>query len=99
MGAKHANDTSFGGSKGNKPGRKKGDPTNIGVLPEVFRKRMALIAARNRTAANVERILDDADHPQFMKALEFAATRGYGKPAETVEHKGTVGVKVIFGKE
>jgi hypothetical protein len=41
---------------------------------------MRLIASREKTVKNVEAILNDSDHRQFTKALEFAADRGYGKP-------------------
>lgn len=78
--------TSFGQKSGNKGG--KGPPKGSGGRPlAIYQKRMQLAAQ----AAQVEKILKDPDHPQFMKALEFAANRGFGKVAETIEHTGADG--------
>lgn len=87
--------TSFGGKSGNKKGRgpAKGAP-NAGALPATFKNRMALLAARAKTAKNIESILDDPKHPQFMKALEFAADRGYGRVEQPQTHTGSVEIIV-----
>jgi hypothetical protein len=82
---RRASATSFGQSKGNRPGRKKGDPTNVGVLPATFRNRMALIASRMRTVNELEKILENRDHAAFMKAMEFVTERGFGKVPSAVD--------------
>lgn len=56
-----------------------------GADPQAFKTRMALIAARAKTAKNLEAILDDPDHPQFMKAVEFTSDRGFGKVPASVD--------------
>jgi len=42
-------------------------------------------------------ILKDPNHPHFMKALEFAATRGYGKETDRIEGRVNLarGVMVV----
>lgn len=51
---------------------------------------MRILASRAKTVKNVEQILDDADHRQFAKVLEFAADRGYGKPVSAEDVKERV---------
>jgi hypothetical protein len=41
--------------------------------------------------ANIEAILADPNHSQFMRAYEHAVDRGFGKVAERVEHVGEGG--------
>lgn len=84
---KRANATSFGGSKGNRPGRKKGDPTNVGAMPEVFRRRMQILASRAAEAKRLERLLSDenADDELFLKAFDRVCDRGYGKAPQSVD--------------
>jgi hypothetical protein len=79
---RRASATSFGGIAGNPGNKTKAGP---GRLPDIFKMRMANLAARNKTAKNVEKILDDPAHPAFMKALEFAADRGFGKAAQAID--------------
>jgi hypothetical protein len=51
----------------------------------MFRRKMQLIASRAKTVANVEKLLEAPNHPNFMRALEFAADRGYGKAPSSVD--------------
>lgn len=90
---KRANATSFGAVRGNTPQPN----TQGGDHPATFRNRMALLASRAKTCANVESVLDNADHKHFPKILEFAADRGYGKPvrAEDVVERMTKTLAVI----
>jgi len=62
---------------------------------------MALLASRAKTANQVEKILNDKDHPAFMKALEFAADRGFGKVPQGVvgPNGGPLEVQVRFVRE
>lgn len=101
MAAKKANATSYGGIQGNKPKGNDQKRPGPGVPPEAFRTRMQLIASRTKTAKNLEKILDDADHSQFMKALEFAADRGYGKVPQAVTgpEGGPLTIKIIRDAE
>lgn len=87
--ARRANATSFGGIKGNKPGAS-GAHGLGGATPETFKARMRLLASREKTVKNVEKVLDDAYHRQFAKVLEFAADRGYGKPVSAEDVKARV---------
>ena len=36
------------------------------------------------------RILDNGDHPHFMRALNFVAERGHGKVTQPLEHEATI---------
>jgi hypothetical protein len=83
MGAKGATPTSFGQKGGN---RRNTTKPGSGRPPKIYSERMRLAAE----AARIEAILADPDHPQFMKALQFAADRGMGKVSDVVEHTGNV---------
>lgn len=78
---KRATSTSFGASRGNA----RGPGNRVGPDVQMFKVRMATIAERTKTAKNLEKILDDHDHPAFMKALEFASDRGFGKVGQSVD--------------
>jgi hypothetical protein len=58
---------------------------------------MRLLASREATVKNVEKILDDADHKAFATVLTFAADRGYGKPvsAENIRERVVKTIEVI----
>lgn len=91
---RRATSTSFGGKAGN--------PRNTtipgtGAPPEVFRRRMALLASRAKTVKQVEEILDDKDHQHFMRALEYATDRGYGKEAQPLD--GELTIRIVEGEE
>lgn len=55
------------------------------------------MASSDQTLAGVRSILQDPTHPQYLKALEFAAERGYGKEAQTVE--GDMRLTVVMRDE
>lgn len=93
MAGKRANATSYGGKQGNTPKGKDQKRPGTGRLPDVFKARMALLASRQKTVKNVEKILDNPNHPLFGKMLDFAAERGFGKESTPVD--ATVTVKVI----
>ena len=91
---RHANATSFGQKSGNPIGKgPKRGAANAGRPVKVFSDAMARIAQRGETLKNVQAILDDPMHPHFMKALEFAADRGFGKEAVPLE--GDITIRVV----
>lgn len=55
------------------------------------------MASSDQTLAGIRSILQDPTHPQYLKALEFAAERGYGKEAQTVE--GDMRLTVVMRDE
>ncbi len=65
----------------------------------MFYDRLRLILERNKTARNVEKVLDDPKHPQFAKILEFATDRVHGKVQQSVdvtsEGKALPGVVIL----
>lgn len=71
-------------------GPKKGAP-KAGRPPDEFKAMLAELASREATLDAVRRILEDPSHPQFLRAMEFATERGYGKVAQAVEHTGAAG--------
>lgn len=70
-------------------GPAKGAP-NAGRPPDEFKAMMAALASRPETLAAVQAILNDPSHGQFIRALEFATERGYGKAAQPLEHTGGI---------
>jgi hypothetical protein len=71
-------------------GTNKGGP---GRPPEAFKELCRQLASGETTVEQVEKILQDQTHPQFIAALKWATEHGYGKPTEHVEHSGTVNHK------
>ena len=70
--------------RGGVPGHRGGS----GQLPDDFKRRMAECVSRQETQRELDKILADADHPHFMKALEFAAARGFGAVKQEVSLEG-----------
>ena len=97
---RHANATSYGGKHGN-PSPEKGSPPGPGRPPASFGIRMRTILERTKTAENIERVLDDPDHPHYPRILDLALNRGLGPvPSEHAhKHSGTVRVHVIYDDE
>jgi hypothetical protein len=89
---RRATSTSYGAGRGNE----RGPGNRSGPVPATFKMRMQTLVDRNTTARAIERILEDPDHPHFMRALDYATNHGYGKPAETVDLNatGTLTLKV-----
>ena len=44
----------------------------------------------------VQSVLSNPDHPQFMKALEYATNHGYGRAKESVEVSGPSGTPITM---
>ena len=84
-----------GEKAGRKPGTfRKGDPRinrtkpGPGRPPDEFRQICRRLASRKATVVQIEKILTDGDHPHFMKALAWAADRGFGRAAAPIEISG-----------
>lgn len=56
-----------------------------GRPPDEFKRRMAAIASGDKQLKALEEIAKDKGHPDFLKALAFAADRGYGKAQQHVD--------------
>lgn len=78
---------------GSAPGTNRG---GTGRPPDEFRAACAKLADDTLRRGYVEGILKDPSHPQFMRALEWAADRGYGKTPQAVEHTGAIEHGVIL---
>lgn len=88
--------TSFGEENGNDPvAAGQAGHAGKGDKPKVFKERLRIILERNKTVANIEAILDNPDHPQFAKMLEYATERAHGKVPTTNELTGEVVVRVL----
>ena len=72
------------------PGAGGGPQPGSGRPPDAFKALCRQLASGEITVEQVEAILKDKGHPQFMAALKWATEHGYGKPTEHVEHSGTV---------
>lgn len=73
--------------RGNGPA--KGAP-NAGRPPDAFKELCRELATGEKTIAAVKAILKDETHAQFMAALKWASEHGYGKPAQPLEHSGSI---------
>jgi ABC-type phosphate transport system auxiliary subunit len=74
------------------PGNKGGGRTR-----DEFKAKMRELAGSDEAVHGLQSILRDPTHPQYLKALEFAAERGYGKEAQTVE--GDMRLTVVLRDE
>lgn len=63
-------------------GTNKGGP---GRPPDEFKAALAKLADDAVRAGHVATILTNPDHPQFLRALEWATDRGYGKVETKVD--------------
>ena len=70
------------------PGGMLGTAGGLGRPPDEFKRRMSACVSREQTLKALEEILADRDHPHFMRALEFAAARGYGAVKQEVSLEG-----------
>lgn len=78
---------------GGMPGNKGGS----GRPPDEFKQlceTLTLTAMRE----HVHKILQNPDHPHFMRALEWASAHRYGKPSQPVEHSGSVTLEDILSR-
>lgn len=87
---KRATSTSYGGTKGNKPG---GHVSHPNGGRGAFYKRMQYLADLGSRADRWEKVLTDPEAKawEFYAAFDRAADRGYGKPSQAVEHSGPGG--------
>lgn len=68
------------------PRRGRGPKKGHGGRPrDEFRAALREAVSADAVLEALERILRDPDHPAFLRAVEFAAERGYGKEASPVE--------------
>lgn len=58
---------------------------NTGRPPDEFKRLLRQLASRDETLAALRQILDDPSHPSYVKALAFAAERGYGKETQPID--------------
>lgn len=63
-------------------GTNKGGP---GRPPDEFKELCRQLASGEITIANVQKILNNPRHAQFLPALRWATENGYGKPKESLE--------------
>lgn len=79
---RHANATSYGGERGNRPvgGDHGGRP-----IPEVFRKTMAVRASREASIRRLDKMLASEDDEVFLKAWKECADRGFGKAPQSLD--------------
>jgi hypothetical protein len=84
-GRKSGNATSFrrGADSRRGKGPQKGAPL-VGRPPDEFKERMAGLASWSEVHTALESILRDPEHPHWMRALEYATERGYGKVTQPV---------------
>jgi hypothetical protein len=66
------------------PGNTGGKKGRSGRPPDAFRDLCRRLASSDEVFDAVKRILADADHPAFMRALKWAAEHGYGRETLTV---------------
>ena len=65
--------------------RGRGPAPGTGGRPrDEFRALMRELVSRPETVTGLEAILSNPDHPAYLRALEFAAERGYGKESNEV---------------
>ncbi len=80
-----------------------GNPGNKGGgrPPDEFKRLMRELASREDSVALLEAIMtgQQGDIDQYLKAREHVVSHGYGKPAQAVEHSGTVGLQIQFVRE
>lgn len=69
-----------GGVPGNRGGGRK---------PDWLKQACRRLVSSDTVLRAVREILADPDHPAFMSALRWASENGYGKPAQSVELRGS----------
>lgn len=76
------------------PGRRGGTLKRGGVNPgsgrppNEWKRRMEQLADRWAKAAEVQKVLDNPEHPQWMNAGRFAAEQAHGKPQQSIDVSG-----------
>lgn len=79
-----------GGTPGNKGG---------GRHKDELKALMRELASNPKTITQLRAILQDKDHPQFVKAWIEAREVGYGKEATPVEQSGSMTLNVVLRSE
>jgi hypothetical protein len=77
-----------GGVPGNKGG--------TGRPPDEFKARMRELVTRAEVEQELETVLGTRDHPQWLGALKYATEHGYGKPKESLEVSGKIGLETLL---
>lgn len=78
---------------GSLPGTHRG---GSGRPPEEFKAALAAIADNAVKKGYVEQILTDPEHQHFMRALEWATERGYGKVETKIDAKVSLAGVVVL---
>jgi hypothetical protein len=79
----HGGALNAGGTPGNRGG---------GRPPDEFKRRMAEMASSDAALSYLEECLTGTHGPEVaLRAQQYAADRGYGKPSQPVEHTGKDG--------
>lgn len=76
-------------------GTNRGGP---GRPPDEFKQLLSSLASRDATVKALGDILQDKDHPHYMKALAFASDRGYPELASAVRAAQVNVINVSDGK-
>jgi hypothetical protein len=76
-------------------GPKPGAP-NAGRPRDEFKELCRAMVTREATISRVADILTDPDHPQFMRALQWATEHGYGKADQSLDIQGSVAVPLTI---
>lgn len=80
--------------KGGDPRQGRGPRPGTGGRPrDEWKAALRDLVSSDDAIARLAAILSDPAHPQFLRAMEFAAERGYGKEAQALE--GDVRLTVI----
>ena len=71
-------------AKGADPRRNTTTP-GTGRPPDAFKELCRELTSGEKTVKQLQAILKNADHPQFMAAVRWASEHGYGKPVQPVD--------------
>lgn len=77
-----------GGTPGNKGG--------TGRPPDAWKALCRELASSDAMMERAKAVLNVPNHPAWLGAWKFLTEQGYGKPAQPVEHDGTLTVRVTF---
>lgn len=72
---------------------------NGGRPKDEWKAKLRELASSDTVLEGLQSILSDKTHPQYLKALEFAAERGYGKEVTPVEQSGSMALNVVIRSE
>lgn len=69
------------------PGNTGGRKGRSGRRSDAFHDMCARLSTGKAVKRELGRILENGDHPHFMRALDFVAERGHGKVTQPLDHK------------